>query len=158
MESLRIPLLIVAALTLATACNTAATVREPEPDNAEKIAALYSGLETRVQNYEALLQRFAAEPEAVDLTQLSIILDGIHADADECSALSSCDTARFTHAYHDLLNQQTDMLFGYMSEDTLTPETDESLTGSDVIAVGGLPEMNRTRPCCGARSSATSSR
>jgi len=144
MESLRFPLLIAAALTLATACNTAATVKEPEPDDTGKITALYSGLDTRVQSYEALLQQFAAEPETVDLTQFSAILDGIHADADECGAFSDCDTARFTHAYHDLLNQQTDMLFGYMSEDMLTPATDESLTSTDVIATRDLPEMNRT--------------
>ena len=143
MESLRFPVLTF-ALTLLTACNTAATVKDPEPDNSDKIAALYSSLEARVQNYEALLQQFAAEPETVDFTQLSTIPDGIHADADVCRTLSGCDTARFTHAYHDLLNQQTDMLFGYMSEDTLTPEIDESLTGGEVVSTAGLPEMNRT--------------
>lgn len=144
MESLRFPVLTAFALALLTACNTAATVKDPEPDNAEKTESLYSSLEARVQNYDALLQQFAADPESLDLTQLSTILNGIHADADECGALSGCDTARFTHAYHDLLNQQTDMLFAYMNEDPLTPQTDESLTGSDVVAAGGLPQMDRT--------------
>lgn len=139
------PLLpILASLTLLAACNTTTRVKPDQPDQSQQIAALHESLESRVQAYEALLTEFAAEPEHVDLDRFSVILDGIHADADACRTIPGCDDGRFTHAYHDLLNQQTDVVFGYTSLVDAVPATDETLSGSDAIAAAGLPEMDRT--------------